>query len=330
MNIGKGDNMDLEEKIDNINDVDNRYNNMDDIIKRDEGNDDLDDIDRKVDDITDIDHNTRAINDDNMGGIDDLVNKEREDLEGKGSRSMSHATNIHMEEDIEKETHNNLGKAVEKMEILEKKEKKCGNKAKIVASFFCITTIALAGALAYTMTNINEQKDKLNKDLRYSKEEAKKANEIIAKYEDATKTKAEKIKEDNATIKEIIKPAVYDVKYQQLLNLMGKDKVVRGGQIFTNKTGNYLYASLSVTGLYKEKDNLGNEVEKITMGGANEEYYRELPNGDWKFAFSTQGPMPCSEFSATIRNIYHNVDHPDSKNNYTCMKNNNPSDTEHL
>lgn len=204
------------------------------------------------------------------------------------------------------------------------------DKAKVLATVFCVTTIAAVGTLAYIIVTSEKQKSKLNSDLKASRIEIQKSNEIISKYEDATKTKVEEIKEDNTTIKEIVKPAVYDVKYQQLLNLMGSDKFILKGEIFTNKGGTYVFASLQVGGINKEKDNLGNEISVLGGGGGVEEYYRELPNGDWKFAFRGQMIKNCSEFSAEIRKIYHEVERPDGQNNYSCMVENDINKTEHL
>ena len=205
-----------------------------------------------------------------------------------------------------------------------------GNNNKVLAAVFCVTTIAAVGALAYNIVTSEKQKSKLDSDLKVSKLEIQKSKEIISKYEDATKTKVEDIKEDNATVKEIIKPAVYDVKYQQLLDLMGKDKLIRGGQIFTNKTGTYAFASLQVGGFNKEKDNLGNDILVVAGGGGAEEYYRELPNGEWKFAFGGHMPMKCSDYSAEIRRIYHDVERPDGQDNYSCRTGNGVNDFEHL
>lgn len=194
---------------------------------------------------------------------------------------------------------------------------------------FILTTVAAVGALTYTVISSQTQRQQLNHNLSISKEETKKARENLAKLEEAIKSSQNVVKE-NKTTDNNTKSVVYDTKYQQLLDLMGKNKLIRSGQIFTNKTGTYAFASLQVGGLNKQKDNLGNEIEVVAGGGGVEEYYRELPNGEWKFAFGAQGIMRCSEFSAEIRKIYHDVERPDGQKHYDCMKSNDLNDTEHL
>ena len=194
---------------------------------------------------------------------------------------------------------------------------------------FILTTVAAVGVLAYTVISDQTQRQQLNHNLSISKEETKKAQENLAKLEETVKSSQNVVKE-NKTTDNNTKLVAYDTKYQQLLDLMGKNKLIRSGQIFTNKTGTYAFASLQVGNLNKQKDNLGNEIKVIAGGGGVEEYYRELPNGEWKFAFGAQGIMRCSEFSAEIRKIYHDVERPDGQKHYDCMKGNDLNDTEHL
>ena len=194
---------------------------------------------------------------------------------------------------------------------------------------FILTTVVAVGALTYTVISSQTQRQQLNHKLSISKEETKKAQENLAKLEETVKSSQNVVKE-NKTTDDNTKLVAYDTKYQQLLDLMGKNKLIRSGQIFTNKTGTYAFASLQVGGLNKQKDNLGNEIEVVAGGGGVEEYYRELPNGEWKFAFGAQGIMKCSEFSAEIRKIYHDIERPDGQKHYDCMRSNDLNDTEHL
>lgn len=194
---------------------------------------------------------------------------------------------------------------------------------------FILTTVVAVGALTYTVISSQTQRQQLNHKLSISKEETKKAQENLAKLEETVKSSQNVVKE-NKTTDDNTKLVAYDTKYQQLLDLMGKNKLIRSGQIFTNKTGTYAFASLQVGGLNKQKDNLGNEIEVVAGGGGVEEYYRELPNGEWKFAFGAQGIMKCSEFSAEIRKIYHDIERPDEQKHYDCMRSNDLNDTEHL
>lgn len=199
---------------------------------------------------------------------------------------------------------------------------------------FALTTVAAVGALAYTIITSQNQRQQLYHDLSVSKEETKKAQETVIKLEEAAKPDQGIAKENKTTEEKTVvtnnKSVAYDVKYQQLLDTMGKDKWISHGQIFTNKAGTYAFASLQVGGFNKEKDSLGNENLVVAGGGGVEEYYRELPNGDWKFGFGAQMLTRCSEFSAEIRRIYHDVERPDGQKNYDCMKGNDMNDTEHL
>lgn len=199
---------------------------------------------------------------------------------------------------------------------------------------FALTTVAAVGALAYTVITNQNQRQQLYHDLSVSKEETKKAQETVIKLEEASKTEQSVAKENKTTEEKTVvtnnKSIAYDVKYQQLLDTMGKDKLIRHGQIFTNKAGTYAFASLQVGGFNKEKDSLGNENLVIAGGGWAEEYYRELPNGEWKYAFGGHMAMKCSDYSAEIHKIYHDVERPDGQNNYSCRTGNGINDFEHL
>ena len=176
---------------------------------------------------------------------------------------------------------------------------------------FALTTIAAVGVLAYTIITNQTQRQQLYHDLSVSKEEAKKAQEKVTRLEEASKDE-QRIAKETKTTETVIKNAAYDIKFQQLLDLIDRRNYpITSGQIFTNKAGTYLYASLQA-------------------GGAAREYYRELPNGDWKYGFGGQMILKCSDFSAEIRKIYHDVERPDGQKNYNCMKGDDIKDTEHL
>lgn len=176
---------------------------------------------------------------------------------------------------------------------------------------FALTTVAAVGVLAYTIITNQTQRQQLYHDLSVSKEEAKKAQEKVTRLEEASKDE-QRIAKETKTTETVIKNAAYDIKFQQLLDLIDRRNYpITSGQIFTNKAGTYLYASLQA-------------------GGAAREYYRELPNGDWKYGFGGQMILKCSDFSAEIRKIYHDVERPDGQKNYNCMKGDDIKDTEHL
>lgn len=199
---------------------------------------------------------------------------------------------------------------------------------------FALTTVAAVGALAYTIITSQNQRQQLYHDLSVSKEETKKAQENVVKLEETAKSDQSIAKENKTTEDKTVvtnnKSVAYDVKYQQLLDVMGKDKLIISGQIFTNKTGTYAFASLQVGGFNNQKDSLGNEISVVAGGSGVEEYYRELPNGEWKFAFGGHMPMKCSDYSAEIRKIYHDVERPDGQDNYSCRTGNTVNDFEHL
>ena len=199
---------------------------------------------------------------------------------------------------------------------------------------FALTTVAAVGALAYTIITNQNQRQQLYHDLSVSKEETKRAQENVIKLEEAAKSDQSIAKENKTTEDKTVvannKSVAYDVKYQQLLDKIGKDNLIRGGEIFTNKAGTYAFASLQVGGFNKEKDSLGNEILVVAGGGWGAEYYRELPNGEWKYAFGGHMIMRCSNISAEIRKIYHDVERPDGQKNYTCMRNDDVKDVEYL
>lgn len=199
---------------------------------------------------------------------------------------------------------------------------------------FVLTTVAAVGALAYTIITSQNQRQQLYHDLSVSKEETKKAQENVIKLEEASKTEQSVAKENKTTEEKTVvtnnKSVAYDVKYQQLLDVMGEDTLINSGQIFTNKAGTYAFASLQVGGFNKQKDSLGNDILVVAGGSGVREYYRELPNGEWKFAFGGHMPMKCSDYPAEIRKIYHDVERPDGQNNYSCRTGNSINDFEHL
>lgn len=199
---------------------------------------------------------------------------------------------------------------------------------------FALTTIAAVGALAYTIITNQNQRQQLYHDLSISKEETKKAQETVIKLEEAAKPDQGIAKENKTTEEKTVvtnnKSVAYDVKYQQLLDVMGEHTHIIKGQIFTNKAGTYVFASLQVGEFYKKKDSLGNDILVVAGGSGVREYYRELPNGEWKYAFGGHMPMKCSSYPAEIRRIYHDVERPDGQNNYSCRTGDSVNDFEHL
>ena len=77
---------------------------------------------------------------------------------------------------------------------------------------------------------------------RSRKKKQRKAQETVIKLEEAAKPDQGIAKENKTTEEKTVvtnnKSVAYDVKYQQLLDVMGKDKLIISGQIFTNKNRN--------------------------------------------------------------------------------------------
>lgn len=96
---------------------------------------------------------------------------------------------------------------------------------KAMAIFFAITTLALGSALAYVYTSKNKDNKKLNEELVESKEKVKSANESIAKYEEATQTKITDVKQDNVTMKEIVKPMAFKADWEIFNEKLKKETI---------------------------------------------------------------------------------------------------------
>jgi hypothetical protein len=72
----------------------------------------------------------------------------------------------------------------------EERDFRAGRSNKKIAAVFCLIILACLGGLVYTTIRVNDQKNKLEGEVKNSKEALVKANEVISKYELATGTKA--------------------------------------------------------------------------------------------------------------------------------------------
>lgn len=221
-------------------------------------------------------------------------------------------------------------------------EKKRGNRGlKVVATVFCLTTLASAGALAFTMINDVSQKNKLGDELRASKEEVQKANEVIAKYENATGTKAVEKIGDNLSVKEIVKPMPFDVKVKDLISTikagfkktLGKTSegleikdhfpIIHFSSIFTNSDASYVFAELGIGHAFEViKNEKGETRTEYGVGGASASYYRAFPNGSWKKAYEGNGFENCNNVSEEAKKVYSGVKDPEGKSILHCLDNN--------
>lgn len=101
----------------------------------------------------------------------------------------------------------------------EERDSRAGRGNKKLAAVFCLMALACLGGLVYTTVRINDQKNKLESEVKNSKEALTKANEVISKYELATGTKAVEGVE-NAKVTEIVKPMAMDTRIGDLMNFI--------------------------------------------------------------------------------------------------------------
>ena len=195
---------------------------------------------------------------------------------------------------------------------------------KAMAIFFAITTLALGSALAYVYTSKNKDNKKLNEELVESKEKVKSANESIAKYEEATQTKITDVKQDNVTVKEIVKPMAVDIKFDNFLNAYkakhGTTPIIKSGNFWTSNNGKYVFAALQLTAIYTEKDEHGQDIEKVAMGGVYEAWYQDISTGIWNYGFGGHAPEECNMLPQKIKEVFHGEKDQASTNGFVCRE----------
>ena len=196
--------------------------------------------------------------------------------------------------------------------------------SKVLAICFAITTIASMATLAYVYTSKNKDTKKLNEELVESKEKVKSANESIAKYEEATQTKITDVKQDNVTVKEIVKPMAVDLKFDNFLDAYkakrGTVPIIKSGNFWTSNSGKYIFAAIQVTGIYTEKDEHGQDIEKVSMGGAYEAWYQDISTGIWNYGFGGHAPEECSMMPQKIREVFHGEKDQSKANGFVCRE----------
>ena len=195
---------------------------------------------------------------------------------------------------------------------------------KAMAIFFAITTLALGSALVYVYTSKNKDNKKLNEELVESKEKVKSANESIAKYEEATQTKITDVKQDNVTMKEIVKPMAVDIKFDNFLNAYkakyGTTPIIKSGNFWTSNNGKYIFAALQLTSIYTEKDEHGQDIEKVAMGGTYEAWYQDISTGIWNYGFGGHAPTECNMIPQKIKEVFHGEKDQASTNGFVCRE----------
>ena len=196
--------------------------------------------------------------------------------------------------------------------------------SKVLAICFAITTIASLATLAYVYTSKNKDTKKLNEELVESKEKVKSANESIAKYEEATQTKITDVKQDNVTVKEIVKPMAVDLKFDNFLDAYkakrGTVPIIKSGNFWTSNSGKYIFAAIQATGIYTEKDEHGQDIEKVSMGGAYEAWYQDISTGIWNYGFGGHAPEECSMMPQKIREVFHGEKDQSKANGFVCRE----------
>ena len=208
---------------------------------------------------------------------------------------------------------------------------------KAMAIFFAITTLALGCGLAYVYTSKNKDTKKLNEELVESKEKVKSANESIAKYEEATQTKITDVKQDNVTVKEIVKPMVYDAQIKKLYDIIKSSTYSKDPlngepdqdghhiteawrepyfqEIFTSTDGKYLIAHMSPIGMGVYKDRFNQDTQIILPAGGYFSYwYLNIATGEWKVGMEGQAAPECNKIPAEFKTIIHNLNDYNEKN----------------
>ena len=190
--------------------------------------------------------------------------------------------------------------------------------SKVLAICFAITTIASLATLAYVYTSKNKDAKKLNEELVESKEKVKSANESIAKYEEATQTKITDVKQDNVTVKEIVKPMPMFAELELLRQTVKSDSggerpvdpndeylkkyktvwtTARVGEVFTTKDAKYIIAvgSKYSEGSYYDQNNHYEMTEATPYSGGPAVFYRANPLGAWSVLYEGNGVLQCDE-----------------------------------
>ena len=211
---------------------------------------------------------------------------------------------------------------------------------KAMAIFFAITTLALGCGLAYVYTSKNKDTKKLNEELVESKEKIKSANESIAKYEEATQTKITDVKQDNVTVKEIVKPMAINAGMNILKDELKKHsyKVLNSKDesghtiidmwaepviedLFTTSDGKYMVAQIHPLHVDRYKDDYGNDTYNHHFGGYGAYWYRDLASGAWKLGEEGQMVGFCDNLLEEYRSVMRSANADFRKNGYgTEMK----------
>lgn len=193
---------------------------------------------------------------------------------------------------------------------------------KIVAAVFCLATIISLCGLIYMNTSFSGQVNRLEGEVKTTKEELTKANETVSKYETATGTKAVEAEAENAKIKEIVKPMAFDANMDALRNKIESETHLMNGEVIeeglieedniilqirkfaTDSRAKFLFATTQVSHELRVRPNNGNTGQYLSYGGSSMAiYYKSLPNGDWKKAVDGNGIPGCDTVPQEVKDV---------------------------
>ena len=198
--------------------------------------------------------------------------------------------------------------------------------SKVLAICFAITTIASMATLAYVYTSKNKDTKKLNKELVESKEKVKSANESIAKYEEATQTKITDVKQDNVTVKEIVKLMAFKADWEIFQEKLKKETIdttpyyneatkhryqytfttASITDIQTSNNGQYLVARGSLSKLGHFDGNTADGSFGIGSAGPAT-FYKAIPSGEWKILQPWTQIPECNKLTEEEKSVFHDL-----------------------
>ena len=193
---------------------------------------------------------------------------------------------------------------------------------KIVAAVFCLATVIGLCGLIYVSTSFSGQVNRLEGEVKTTKEELAKANETVSKYEAATGTKAVEAETENAKIKEIVKPMAFDANMEALRNKIESETRSMNGEVIeeglieedniilqirkfaTDSNAKFLFATTQISHEIRVRPNNGNNSQYLSYGGSSMAiYYKSLPNGDWKKAVDGNGIPGCDTIPQEVKDV---------------------------
>ena len=158
-------------------------------------------------------------------------------------------------------------------------------------------------------------------------------NDSIAKYEEATQTKITEVKQDNVTVKEIVKPMAFKADWEIFKEKLKKETMdttpyyneatkhryqytfttASITDIQTSNNGQYLVArgSLSKLGHFDGNTEDGGYMvfdEPLGIGSAGPAtFYKAIPSGEWKILQPWNQVPECSKLTDEEKTIFHDL-----------------------